>query len=483
MTTIFELNRQPYTVVSGAEVEKVDGVTAVKNEASDTPADAEAMVSNAGSASEKSSEATNSVPGVIVRHGYSPYATRTVAAQVTVANPTEEEMLLAIAPALYSYHIGYDEEVLKSEKQQQVIMGFNGLFVRRREEFDGNIIAVIDECKKVPGLRSVKTGLDVQFNNKVPFSIFEELVSNYRTIYRRDKTESAAQIYRLKEADPMWPDKKVGDYVVYYPKQKNSGANTNYSDDPDAIINIRQRHTLVMESHAHANFSAFFSGGDDSNEKAPLAYCVIGNVDCARVSFAGRVRLLNKEKRMEIHELFDVPASISEPLLVENLTLPEPSAQMLINATPVTSYYKTAAQIAEEREKNGIVTPTRTYVGHNWYDEDYSGFNTAHSYYSGSYAGSYTGQTNVRNKRSHFAKNEDDFRGIDTDKYRNKYSSKAEKKAARALNKVDLEWVVENLNASQAIKMLELLTERVEKDYGISGDTSTKNNEDTKGDK
>jgi hypothetical protein len=337
--------------------------------------------------------------------------------------------------------MGYSDEVEQSTKQQQIITGYNGIFVRRTEKFNGNTIAIISKTDKVPGLRSVKEGIRGEIVNKLPFSIFEELVANYRAVYRRDKTESSAQIYRLQELDPRFPGKNVGDYVVYYPKQKNSGANTNYADDADAVINLRQKHTLVMESHAHANFSAFFSGGDDNNEKAPLAYCVIGHVDSNKVSFAGRVKLMNLENRMEIGELFEVPDTIADPLAVDNLNLPEPSPVMLANANIATAVNKTAAQMEEERIKQGIVVPSKTYT-----------------YTPTNYYGKHT------NYGRHYSSlfDEYDTHNYDTSKYSAR-NTKSDRKKSKALMKLDVEWLADNLDDNKALLLLELLTERIEK--------------------
>jgi hypothetical protein len=374
-----------------------------------------------------------------------------VAAPVTpvVPAPSEEELLELIAPSIYSYHTKYADGVEASDKAQQIFMAYNGIFVRRTEKFNDNVISVISEVKKVPGLRSVKEGILVDLQSKVPFAIFEELVANYRAVYRRDSTESSAQVYRLKEVDDRWPGKEVGDYVVYYPKQKNSGANTNYSEDADAVINIRQKHTIVMESHAHANFSAFFSGGDDNNEKAPLSYCVIGHVNSDKVSFAGRVKLLGMQKLMNVEELFDVPEGKGDVLTVANLSLPEPSPVMLANATHASGGVKTAAQIAEERQKQGIVVPHKTWAaGAPAYNGGYTRNN-----YGTHYSGADYRDYGYR-----------DYDTQDYGKYRsNKHSvHKADRRAAKALKKLDVEWIADNLDDTRALVLLELLTERIE---------------------
>lgn len=444
MTTLYDinqkilkgLNRQIFTKVDTSE--SINCTAEVSNVSAGGVSDVSTGEAAALDVPNKPTTPANStIPAVTVVNKDTP-ATTTPAAPVL----SEEEMLALVAPNLYSYHTKYDEEVEKSEKQQQIFMAFNGLFVRRTEKFNDNTIALISEVKKVPGLRSMKEGIQVDLKNKLPFDIYVELVANYRAIYMRDTTESSAQVYRLKEADEMFPGKVAGDYVVYYPKQKNSGANTNYKDDIDAVINIRQKHTLVMESHAHANFGAFFSGGDDSNEKAPLAYCVIGNVASDRVSFVGRVKLMDKEQRMELNELFEVPSDMSEPLVVANLNLPAPSLRMLENAKPATyTGVKTAAELAEERQKQGIVIPgSVTNFQHGVYGSNYNGY--GRGYYG------------TANYGKHYS---DSYPSYD------KYSAKSERKKNKALMKLDVEWIADNLNDARAVELLELLTKRVEK--------------------
>ena len=365
-----------------------------------------------------------------------------------------EDNLKLIAPMMYSYHKNSDDGVNESEKPQQIFMAYNGIFVRRTEMFNGNKISVVTKIDKVPGLSSVKEGIEVSIAEKLPFGIFEELVANYRAIYLRDHTESAAQIYRLKEADEMWPGKVAGDYVVYYPVQENSGANTNYSKDLEAAVGIRQKHTLVMESHAHANFGAFFSGGDNDNEKAPLSYCVIGNVASDRVSFVGRFKLLDQDCRYTVEELFNVPEGI-DPLLVSSLNLPEPSEAMLTNAKPRSaSYVRTAYEIAEENMKRGV-TGLAGGVGYGMYGRNSIAYGEdLEDYYDKLYRGPVTrigGEADAQNFRG---KRTVGSQGTRKNSRRGRAGSETGRELA---SKYAIDWLAENISQEEARELLKLI--------------------------
>lgn len=359
---------------------------------------------------------------------------------------SEEELLLGIAPLMYSYHTSYDD-VEASDKQQQAFMAYNGLYVRRVEKFNDNVIASITKALKVPGLRSASEGLTVTMVNKLPFSIYLDLVANFRAIHQRDATESSAQVYRNNDTK---------EYFVHYPVQNNSGANTNYSGDADAVINLRQKHTIVLEAHSHANFGAFFSGGDDANEKAPLAYCVIGNVSSQVMSFKGRVKLLDQRKEMDISELFEVPEDINV-LDVTKLTLPEPSPTMLANAKPAAlGYLRTVAELAEERLKNGIVIPIRQPL-HNYTAGRVSDVQTWNNQNLAAYYGYRTGDLEAQDEYEDWRK----YARADSYVKETVASVRGAKNSIDG-SKLDMAWFVSILSKSEAIELAEKLAIKLE---------------------
>ena len=334
-------------------------------------------------------------------------------APVYEKKPTDAEteaMLALVAPNMYSYHAKYDKAELEaSTKPQQLFMAYNGIGVRRTETFNGNEVIITTKTTNAPGLRSVPEGIEFKVVNKIPGALLRDLIANFKAIFDRDHTESSAQVYR----------KATGEYFVYYPKQKNSSANTNYSGDLKAAIELRQENTLVLEAHSHAAFSAFFSGGDDSNEKSPCMYIVIGNFPSAKPSFVGRIKLLNQQASLSVTDVFDIPEG-EDYLTFDNL--PEPSQQMLENAKP--AYAATT------------VVSTGGAAGGYGYARGYDYGWGAYDYSSAKYGKYY-----------------------DKDETYAKYD--IYKKKDNKARKFDVTWLSENLSDKEAEDLVDLLTVRL----------------------
>mgnify|MGYP002507803967 CR=1 FL=1 len=339
-------------------------------------------------------------------------------ATVYEKKPTDAEteaMLAMIAPQMYSYHVKYDKAELEaSTKPQQIFMAYNGIGLRRTEVFNGNEVIITTKTDKAPGLRSVPEGIEFKVVNKIPGSLLRDLIANFKAVFDRDHTESSAQIYR----------KRTGEYFVYYPVQKNSGANTNYSADLKAAIELRQENTLVLEAHSHASFGAFFSGGDDSNEKSPCMYIVIGSFPSAKPSFVGRIKLLTQQAPLSVTDVFDIPEG-EDYLTFENL--PEPSPQMLENAKPAYATSTVAGTAA------GQATGYGNYRGYGYdYDYGYGGYNYKNAQY-----GKYYDKDETYAKYDVYKKKDDKVR------------------------KFDVKWLSENLSNTEAEALVDLLTVRL----------------------
>lgn len=366
-----------------------------------------------------------------------------------------EEMLMSVAPSIYSYHKNIDDGVSESDKPQQLFMAYNGLGIRRTETFNGNTITITTKATTAPGLRSVKEGIEINIANKIPMNILKELIANFRAIYQRDTTESAAQVYR----------KKDGEYFVYYPVQENTGAHTKYDMDIKAALELRQEHTLVLEAHSHAGFNAFFSGGDDNNEKQALMYCVLGNNNSTKPSFVGRFKLMDKQQLLKPEEIFDIPEGV-DALTFDDL--PEPSEEMLANAKPASYSYnriKTSAEIEEENIKKDIHTSGggRTvpfqnanygsYYNHGFHAADPWSANGYNDFNDDDQINAYIAErNNARRKNSAF---ENSHVG-------KRHRGQAKHNKNGNLPKFDIGWVVENLSDTDALTMFEVLIKRIE---------------------
>ena len=363
------------------------------------------------------------------------YYTGRATEEKAAAEKAKEEMLVNVAPAIYDYFDKYDEEAIAaSTKPQQLFMAYDGIGLRRTETFNGNKITIITKAEKAPGLRSVPEGVKADIVNKIPMSILKELIANFKAIFDRDHTESAAQVYR----------KPTGEYFVYYPEQKNSAANTNYSGDQQAAVGLRTENTIVMEAHSHASMSAFFSGGDNANEKSPLSYCVIGNFSLRKPSFVGRVKLLDLSQSMEVTDLFDIPEGV-DALTFDDL--PEPSPQMLANAKPAIYSVYTPAVAGKQTGGSADVGAFRGSKYSKAFNDDdywYGRMYGIDGYDNDGYDG-YGGYGGY---------------GHNYGKTKPAAEAASAKPAAVASACIDVDWVFKNLAPEDALRLHDLIAEK-----------------------
>ena len=361
---------------------------------------------------------------------------------------SNEEILAMVAGSRYSHHINLDD-ALKSDKANQIIMGYDGLYIRRKEEFNGNTITITTKTDKAPGLRNPLSSIECTVTNKIPGRLLKEMVAWFRAVYEMHKTESAAQIYRHGETK---------EYFVYYPKQRVAAANVDYKEDMDAAVNLRQKHTLVLEAHSHpwgtSGGKSWFSGGDDANEKFACFYLVIGSVMGEEVSYGARMKLMDLQKALEIQEIFDFEG-IEKPLSTHDL--PTVAPHLFDKISIGIPYARPPVQ-----------------AGYSVYNKDAYGYNRDYGHTA------YTGQTAAELAEIRRRRGKKDIYGLPIphgDTFNNKayqdsfkhpalkqYSGAAGNSAA-ILNSsayIDFEWLVDSMTMEECIALTEVLADKLE---------------------
>lgn len=120
-----------------------------------------------------------------------------------------------------------------------------------------------------------------ELHEKVPFSIFLQIVQFYHDVTREHHTEACVLIYKNVHGVTIPQEFKdsygqaileVGDFVVVVPNQVNSGSQTKFAGfngvvDESVHTWCESNLVGVAETHSHNDFSPFWSGKDDKNEK------------------------------------------------------------------------------------------------------------------------------------------------------------------------------------------------------------------------
>ena len=220
--------------------------------------------------------------------------------------------------------------------KDQYFPAFDGVGVLKHMTINNCVFRAAMKAEVMPGLEPISSFLTVDITERIPVELLRDFMANAQAVYIKHGTEFAAQFYRRPN----------GTYYVYYPVQKVYGAHVDYSADENAKFKLRATDQLVMEIHSHANMGAFFSGGDNDNEKSPCFYAVVGGFASKEAKSVARAKYLNFELPLELGEIFDFNGATKEEVL--NLTtLPEANELAVATAQPnqvrsyVTPYQRT----------------------------------------------------------------------------------------------------------------------------------------------
>lgn len=104
---------------------------------------------------------------------------------------------------------------------------------------------------------------------KIPYGMLLGIVEFYKKI-----------MVKLSNAEAMvqvWWNKEEQKYQLYVPKQKVSGASVKF--DHSEELQNDDNMVWVLDTHSHNTMGAFFSGGDDADEKSTRVFGVIGQLN------------------------------------------------------------------------------------------------------------------------------------------------------------------------------------------------------------
>lgn len=157
----------------------------------------------------------------------------------------------------------------------------NGIYCRKNV-FGNKYIVYKDD--KVADLPKIEENLHPIKDSKIPAVLFYKTLDFFKHVYKHFGV--------WLEAFVIYGMNKDGKYFIYIPEQDVQGAHVHadlddfYKNNPGCYI--------VADTHSHANFGAYFSGIDNSDDIKGRYSCVVGNnakvvpdVKC-RFNYAGK---------------------------------------------------------------------------------------------------------------------------------------------------------------------------------------------------
>lgn len=182
--------------------------------------------------------------------------------------------------------------VAEYEKEVTIVSAGNGIFRVRKTPVALFIQKISDA--KIPGVPDMKEEA-ILLVPKIPMKYIVQILTFYRDVHAKDKTEACANFYWNHNNVPVPNYDGVvqdGQLIVFCPFQRNSSAETNFESGVNTrgeeIAWFRQNMSPLLETHSHHTMDAFWSGTDDSNENYPQFYLVLGKITSDQIRFEFR---------------------------------------------------------------------------------------------------------------------------------------------------------------------------------------------------
>ena len=271
--------------------------------------------------------------------------------------------------------------------EEEFLIGYQGVLKKSVYNLGGNLLTMIAPSQFVPGAPAIAQGTSYTVSEKIPHELLKAAMAYAKYIYAKFRTEFAWQIYRHKE---------TGLYALYIPRQIIEGAHVNYSGDADAASNIRNgmNMDLVLEGHSHGAMGAFFSGGDNSNEKTPCNYIVLAGFNADNCTYKARARVLDFDIPLKLTDIFDLPEGRDEAWLLDSVDVPPVYTKAVLRAVTRNTVVNTYGGYGRDytgitRSYSAIAAPTPAASAASWTprraryyrESDFSNGSTGYDYY------------------------------------------------------------------------------------------------------
>jgi hypothetical protein len=257
--------------------------------------------------------------------------TGTATTEVTAPVQTREEAMAAFRAQLageicqyvpFSVGLTLDDV---SNMPTNVVIAKNGLFRVSKTPigYFATQLAVGDAKFVIPGVQEIKKGVTLSIP-KIPFEYWLEVLSFYRDVYNKDKTEASLLFFwndreitlptEFTDGTPIKGLSERGQLIMYCPSQKNSSGLSNFTADT-MVPWLRTNTTPLLETHSHHTMGAFWSSTDNDNENMNQFYGVYGEILKPDPKFLFRYVHGTDKSDIDFYELFEKPVTITQVII------------------------------------------------------------------------------------------------------------------------------------------------------------------------
>lgn len=287
-----------------------------------------------------------------------------------------EEKINSITLALKD---GYEPE----EALNKFLIGANGYF----KQVESDLVTIRHKVTSIPDLENLEEGVKVKID-KIPFQLFLQIRMFFKEIYQEFKTESTICVMQnLSDCK----------YSLFVPEQRNSGANSNYKlgDSPRFLEELKtKRLVMVCHSHPWASTSVSPSGTDNNDEKEPILYMILSNVEKIPVYYLSTCDQ-NTRVQVPFFEVWENPIATIFTSAESNANDKEVVARLFakLNIADILDACVTDVTIPYAEWKSYVTSATTIISGGygSGYGSSYGSDYSSRSYYNNFYGDYYGG--------------------------------------------------------------------------------------------
>lgn len=204
----------------------------------------------------------------------------------------------ALAEQLFGARGEVKIETLESDKDFCLGVFKNGLWEQRRTPIGKFRFQKLDF--NVPYLKTESVPEFELSLPKIPGRFLHAIVEFFRLVMKKfNGAEVMIQIF--------W-NKTTEKYEVFVPTQKVSGASVSFEHDLN--LQVDPERIWVFDIHSHNSMGAFFSGGDNADEKSTRLFGVIGKLHTDNWEGKWRSGVNGKYCMLNVEDVFDLSDTV-----------------------------------------------------------------------------------------------------------------------------------------------------------------------------
>lgn len=235
-----------------------------------------------------------------------------------IKNEETEKKQLDLGALLFGANSEVTNDIESCEKQFCVALAKDGLYEKRNNPIGSFIFHKFKfDVPYSHNLKPITPSFKFKMD-KIPGGFLDATVKLFRGIMlKMGNSESMIQIF--------WDTEKK-EFFHYVPEQYVSGVSIKFVHNE--AYQSDSRYVWVIDIHSHNTMSAFFSGGDDRDEKSTRIFGVLGQLNKEDFAHKFRAGCNGRYYDLKLEDIFDLENKTEVKIDDEDIKKVKPLSEM-----------------------------------------------------------------------------------------------------------------------------------------------------------